>query len=99
MKASTANPDGKPPSGDKSLGIDPYIFFYEIEEDDKTKEVEEAEILIIHNQSLTETKQNIIKKKFPYIDMFGCQGSSVVRAIRDLTVGVIKHLEIKSHIF
>ena len=48
-KASTAKPNGKPPPVDKTLGIDPYTHFYEIEEFDNTEEGEEAEILFIHN--------------------------------------------------
>ena len=44
-------------------------------------------------KSLTATKQNIIKMKFPYIDTFNHQGSAVVRAMRNLTVGVFEHLE------
>ena len=48
-KASTSNPLGKPPPGDKSLGLEPAIRFYLIEDGDKTEEGEEAEILIIHD--------------------------------------------------
>ena len=42
MKASTANPSCKPPPGDKTLGFEPAIRFYEIEDDDKTEEGEDA---------------------------------------------------------
>ena len=42
VKASAAKPNGKPPPGDKSLGFDPYIRFYEIEDGYKTEEVEES---------------------------------------------------------
>ena len=42
-KASTAKPLGKPPPGDKSLGLDPAIRFYLIENSDKSEEGEEAE--------------------------------------------------------
>ena len=52
-------------SGDKYFGIDPGICFYEIEEDDKTKEGEDTEIFIIHDKTLLETKQNLVKRKFP----------------------------------
>ena len=38
VKASTANPNINPMPGDKTLNIDPYIRFYEIEDGDKTKE-------------------------------------------------------------
>ena len=39
-KASISKPNGKPLPGDKTLGIDPYICFYEIEDGNKTKDVE-----------------------------------------------------------
>ena len=38
VKASTANPLGKPPPGDKTLGPEPAISFYEIEDGDKIEE-------------------------------------------------------------
>ena len=38
-KASAANPPGKPPTGDKTIGFDPYIRFYELEDGDNTGEV------------------------------------------------------------
>ena len=38
-KASTAKTNGKPPYRDKTLGIDPEIWFYEIEDSDKTEGV------------------------------------------------------------
>ena len=50
----------------------------------------------MHNQSLTETEQNVIKKNFLCINMFDHQGLAVVRAMNDLTVGVFEHLEITS---
>ena len=59
-KASTAKPSGKPPPGDKSLGLEPAIHFYLIEDSDKTEEGEEEEILIIHDKNLTATKQRPI---------------------------------------
>ena len=65
VKASTANPNGKTPPGNKSLGLQTTICFYEIEYIDKTDEVEESEI---HNSSLTASKQNLVKSNFPYID-------------------------------
>ena len=37
-KASTAKHLGNPPPGNKYLGLDPAIHFYEIEDDDNTKE-------------------------------------------------------------
>ena len=37
-KASTAKPSGKPPPGGKSLGLDPAIRLYLIENGDNTEE-------------------------------------------------------------
>ena len=39
VKASTEKLLGKPPPGDKTLGIEPDIRFYEIEDSDNTVEV------------------------------------------------------------
>ena len=55
MKASTSKPLGKTTPGDKYLGLNPAILFYEIEDSDKTEEVEESEILIIYDRSLAAT--------------------------------------------
>ena len=40
VKASVANPLGKPPPGDKTLGIDLVIRLYAIEDGDETEQVE-----------------------------------------------------------
>ena len=56
VKASTSKRNGKPPPGDKSLGIDSSIRFYEIEDSDNTEEAEESEILVIHDVNLPATK-------------------------------------------
>ena len=37
VKASSADPSGKPPPGDKTCGIEPGIRFYEIEDGDETE--------------------------------------------------------------
>ena len=98
VKASTAKPSGKPLSEDKTLGLDPDIRFYNIEDGDDTAEGEESEIIVVHNSSLAESKQNLVKMKFPYIDTFDHERSIVVSAMRNLTVGVFEHLEITSSI-
>ena len=36
LKASTVNHNGKPPPRDKTLGLDPVIHFYKIEDGAKT---------------------------------------------------------------
>ena len=41
-QVSTANPFGNPHPGDKSLGIEIDVCFYEIEDGDKTEEGEDA---------------------------------------------------------
>ena len=68
VKASTTKPNGKTPPGDKYLGIEIYIRFYEIEDGDNNDEGKESEIIVIHNLSLMVSKQNLIRCKFPYID-------------------------------
>ena len=42
VKASTAKPSGKPPPGDITYGIEPYIRFYEIEDGYETEKREKA---------------------------------------------------------
>ena len=42
---------------------------------------------------LVETKKNIIKRKFPYIDTFNHRRPDVVRMMRDLPIEVFEHLE------
>ena len=95
-KASASKPFGKPPPGDKTLGIDPEIRFYAIEDGYETEEVKQAEILVIYDSSLAASKQNLITSKFPYIDMFDHEGPAVISKIRDLTAGVFEHLYITS---
>ena len=90
--SSTAKPLGKNPPGDKSLGIDTAIYFYEIEEYSNTEEGEEEEILIIHDKSLPRTKQNLVKRNFAYIDTFNNTGTDVVCAMHKLTVVVFEQL-------
>ena len=92
MKALTAQPSFDLPPGDKTFGIGPYIRLYTIEEGDNTEEGEDAEILIIHDKSLASTKQNLVKRKLPYIDMFNNQGHAVLCAMRNITSGVFEHL-------
>ena len=70
VKASAAKPLVNPPPVDKTLGIESAIRFYELEDGDNTKEVEEAEILVIHDSSLVSSKKNLVNRKFPYIDTF-----------------------------
>ena len=89
VKASTTKHKDKPRPGNKSIQIDPYICFYETEEDDKTKEVEEAKILVIHDSSLSAYKKNLLKRKFPYINKFDHDGLSGVGAMYDLTIRVL----------
>ena len=50
----------------------------------------------MHDKSLASTKQNLVKSKFPFINMFNHQLLTVVHAVCNLTVGVFEHLEITS---
>ena len=47
FKASSAKPLGKPPPGDKTCGIEPAIFFHDIQDGNETEKREEAEILVV----------------------------------------------------
>ena len=82
--------------GNKNLGIHPTICLYEIEDDDKTEEGEEKEIFVIQSSSLAASKQNLVKRKFHWIDTFDNEGPSVINAMHDLTVRVFEHLEVPS---
>ena len=42
------------------------------------------------------TNQNIIKRKFPYIDTFDHELTDVISTMRDPTVGMFGHIEIIS---
>ena len=96
VKSSAAKPSGKPLHGDKTFGIEPAICLYAIEYSDDTEKVEEAEILAVYKSSLVESKQNLVKMQFPYIDMFDHEVPVVIGAMRNLTVGFFEHLEIPS---
>ena len=50
----------------------------------------------MHNKSLTATKKNLVKKKFPFIDTFNNTGLTVVRVMHDLTVRLFEHQETTS---
>ena len=47
VKTSAAKPSGKPPTRDKTLGLERAIRFYEIEDGDNTEESAKQTILII----------------------------------------------------
>ena len=96
MKASIANPLGKPTPGDKYFGLETYIRFYGIEDGYETEEREDAEIPIIQDKRLPATKQNLAKRKFPYIDTLDHMGPALVCAMHDLTSRVFEYLEITS---
>ena len=53
----------------------------------------------MHNKILTGTKQNLLKRKLLFIDMFDHTGPDVVCAMRNLTVGVFEHLYITSYMY
>ena len=93
---SADNPLGKTPLGDKTPGIDPAIFFYELEDGDKIEEGAASETLVIHNSSLAVSTQTFKKSKFPYIDTFDHEGPAVVITIHNLTSRGFDHLETTS---
>ena len=97
VKASASKPLGKPPTGYKTLGIDLSIHLHDIKYVDDTEEVEESEILFIYTSILAASKQNLVKKKFPYIKTFDYEGPTVLSSMRNLTGGVFDHLDITSH--
>ena len=70
VKASAAKTLVNPPPVDKTLGLESFIRFYELEDGENTEELEEAEILVIHDSSLVASKKNLVNRKFPYIDTF-----------------------------
>ena len=49
----------KPLYGDKTFGLDSSTSFCEVEDGDKTKEVEEPETFVVHNSILVATKENL----------------------------------------
>ena len=99
VKTSSENPLVNPPPGDKTLGLDPEIRFYTLEDGDDTVEGEETEICLVYDSTLTVYRQNLIKRKFPYIDTFNHEIPAVVNNMLDLTRGVFEHLEINSSIY
>ena len=88
VKSSEAKPSRKPPPRDKSLGLEPAIRFYDIEDIYETENGEEIEILVVYDSSLAESKQNLVKRQFPYIDTFDHEGPVVINDMQNLTVGV-----------
>ena len=97
VTASAAKPSGKPPPRDKTLGIDPDIRFYNLEDSDETAGGEEAEILVIHDSKIAVSKQNLVNSKFPYIYTFDHERPAVVNAMCGLNSGLFKHPDITSH--
>ena len=81
---------------DKSIGLEPEIKFYELEDRGKTEEGEEEEIIVIYDSRLAESKQNIVKRKLPYINTFVHEGPAVVSVMCNLTSRLFEHLDITS---
>ena len=96
VEASAAKTTSKPLPRDKTPGLEPTILLYDIEDGDKNKEGEYAEIIGIQEWSLAVSTQNLVKIKFPNINTFDHEEPEVVRAMRDLTTVVFEHLEITS---
>ena len=49
-------------------------------------------MLVIHDSRVTVSKENLVKKKFPYINKFDNEVPGVISAMRDLTVGMFEYL-------
>ena len=96
VKSSAAKHLGKPSPMDKTPGLDSEIRLYELEYSDKTEEGEEAEIPVVHDSIIVVSKENLIKRKFPYIYMFDHDGPKVVSAMSDITSRLFENLEITS---
>ena len=96
VEDSASKPLVNPTPRDKTLGLEIEIRFYAIEDGDDTEEGEKREILIIYDSSLATSNKNLAKRKFPYINMFDHWGPTLVRRMRDLTVGQFEHLETTS---
>ena len=78
MKPNTGNPL----SGYKTLGLDPVICFYEVEDKNKIEEEEDAEILVTHYSILVASKKNLVKMKFSWIGMFYHEIPAMINEMR-----------------
>ena len=74
------------------MSVDTKILLYKLEDSDETEEVEESYILVVHNSSLAVYKQNLVKRRLPYIDMFDHEVPALFNAMPDLTSGLFEHL-------
>ena len=64
-KDSTAKlNESNPMPRNKILWVDPSVICYKTEDGDKTEELNEEEILVIHNSSLVAKNQNLVKRRF-----------------------------------
>ena len=62
----------------------------------ETEDGEEAEIIAVYDSSLEESKQNLVKRKFPYINTLYHEVPTVISTMRNINVGVFEHLSITS---
>ena len=97
VKSSAAKTLGKPPFNDKNFGLEPTIRFNAIDDIDEIQKVEEVEIIVVYDSSLASSKQNLIKRQYPYIYTFNQKGPIVIRAMGNITVRAFDHIEITSH--
>ena len=85
FKASESKLLVKPPPVDKTLGVEPEMRLYTLEDCDETAELDESEILFIHDSNLVVSKKNLVKRNFPYIDKIDHEGPAVFNTMYDLT--------------
>ena len=88
VKASASKPLGKPLPGDKTLVLEPAIRYYTLEDGDENSEGEEVEIIVVHYSNFAVSKQNLVKREFPYISTFNHEGPALANTMRDLNRGV-----------
>ena len=74
VKASSDKTLVKHLTGNKTFGIEPSNRFYDIGDGDGTEEGEDAEIIVVYDSILMVSKQNLVMRKFSYIDTFDHEG-------------------------
>ena len=88
-----------PMPSDKLIWVDPSVLCYKTEDGDKTEELNEEEILVIHNSSLVAKNQNLVKRRFRWIKKFDYEGPIFFKVMRDLALVVFEHLDITSKLY
>ena len=85
---------GKPFTGDKCTCPEQDIFFYEVEDYDKSDSGDNSVIHVKIDKSSTDTKQNFNNLTFAVIKYFDHQASKIIHVLRKMMVTVFEHLGI-----